>query len=143
MTPMSFSALARARLSRETRRGFIRSTGCPSWETFRMDIKSGKTRLITLFTVRAFESSTPDVDHFGNDGGGDFSRQQGANIKSDRHVYTLEPVSRDAFSFELIRDRTNFPLAADHPDISRIRLNRPAQYVLILLMSARDDDDVG
>src|SRR4030095_17077 len=101
------------------------------------------TRLIKLFTVRVFETGTPDVDHFGDNGDGNFFRQHGADIKSDRHVYTLEPVSRDAFAFELIRDRTNFPLATDPPDISRISLNRPAQYILILLMPARDDDDVG
>src|SRR5215467_2587953 len=101
------------------------------------------TRLIKLFTIRVFEPGTPDVNHFGDDGDGDFFRQHGANIESDRHVYTVEPISRDAFTFELIRDRTNFPLAADHADISCIGLNRPAQYILILLMPTRDDDDVG
>src|SRR5262245_57587563 len=100
------------------------------------------TRLIKLFTVRVFETGTPNVDRFGHNRDGNFFRQHGADIESDGHVYTLEPVSRDAFALELIRDRTNFPLAADHPHISRISLNRPSQYILILLMPARDDDDV-
>src|SRR5262249_5412877 len=48
---------------------------------------SGMTRLIQLLTVWVFETRTPDVNHFSNNGYGNFFRQYRADIESDGHVY--------------------------------------------------------
>src|SRR5215831_2422520 len=89
-----------------------------------------------------FEARAPDVNDFSNDGDRNFFRKYGTDVESDRHIDSLQALAGNSFAFELLGNRANLPFAADHADIPCIGLNRPAQYVLILLVAASHDDHI-
>src|SRR5215831_1656837 len=103
----------------------MRNTGCPRRETFRMDMVSTVHRLEEFFAYRMFEAGAPYMNHFGNDRHGDFFRKHGPDVQADRHVHAFETLARNALGLELLGDRADFALAADHADVSRIGLRRP------------------
>ena len=91
---------------------------------------------------RMLEPDAPHVHDFSNDRDRDLLRQDCADIQADRHVHALEAFARNAFAFELLGNRADLALASDHADVAGLGLNGPSQDVLILLVAARDDDDV-
>src|SRR5262249_37734995 len=104
-----------------------------------MDMMLGMRGFEELLAERMLEAGPPHMNHFRDDRDGNLFRQHRADIQADRHVNPLQPFPRNSFALELFNDRTDFAPAPDHTDISRIRLNRPPENVLIFLMAARDD----
>src|SRR6266516_122843 len=131
-----------ARLSCDTRCACNLRTGCPSRQTFRMDMASCLAGLIQLFAKGMFEPGAPVVDQFGNNGARDLLRQHRADIQSNWHVDAFEPLACNSFTGELLGDGPNLPFASNHYDISRIGLNCPAENILIFLVATRNDDHI-
>src|SRR6267142_306280 len=142
MSSIRFWMAGLASASLGTRFDCILRTGCPRWQTFRIDIVSGLAGLVELLAEGMLESGAPVVDHLGNNGHCDFFRQHRPDIQSDGHVHAFEAFPRNSFGCELLGNGTDLSLASNHSDVTGVGLNSPAQNVLIFLMTARNDDDV-
>src|SRR5688500_4399554 len=99
--------------------------------------------LVEFLAQRMFETCTTAMNGFGNDRDCYLLGQNRTDVEANRSRNTFEAITRYPFAFELLEDRPDLALAADHTDESGVGLNGPAQHILIFLMAARDDNDVG
>src|SRR5262249_54222986 len=88
------------------------------------------------------ESFAAVVNDLGDDCNSDLFGKNRADIETNRHVHTIEPVARNALLRELRCDRLDFRPAANHADVTRIGLNRPSEDMLVFFIVARDDDHI-
>src|SRR5687768_1473549 len=109
---------------------FARSTGCPRRGTFNIDIAASRMgRLIDRLAVGLLRSGSTVVAHLGDNGDCNLFRKYRGDIQTDRHAYSFKAVAWDAFALEMLDNRADLPLAADHPDVAGVRLHGPSQHV--------------
>src|ERR1051326_874947 len=82
-------------------------------------------------------------DQFSGDGDSDFFRSNRTNIEPNRGVNTIKKMRGQPLFLKRLEYLNYLALGPDHPDIPRPCLHRPAQQSHVVVMTARDDDDVG
>src|SRR3954452_9957466 len=81
-------------------------------------------------------------DQLGRNGHRDFFRRDGSNIETNRSVYPIEKMFLQAFFHEFAENCDRLALRANHSDITRLGLYRPAQHPHVVAMTPGYDDDI-
>src|ERR1700736_6782408 len=83
-----------------------------------------------------------DGDQFSGNSYGDFFGSNGSDIDTNRSMHAVEKMSRDTVLLERLENLDDLALGADHADIARTSLNRPAEYAHVVSVATGHDDDV-
>ncbi|MGC1402042.1 MAG: hypothetical protein WA974_03850 [Thermodesulfobacteriota bacterium] len=85
----------------------------------------------------------PNLNQFGRDGHGDLFRGFGMDVQPDGGVDGMDQVFRESFLFQGLENNPPFMLAADHPQIMGRIFKDFTQDLMIVHMTAGDDNNKG